>query len=445
MNYTEPTSQPTPEPAQEFISARARRRRAQRRTYFPDDEAGRAALYEHLARRTFPSYELFVFALVSGVILGLGFFFNAQALLIFGILVAPLLTPWIGISLSVIAGSGRLFTQTITALFVSSLLIFGSGLLAGFASRVLPNSARTFNEAFIHSRLWWPDLFALTISAILLTISFVRSEERPYLPSALLAYEILLPLCAAGFGMGSGVTEIWPQGAFVFVVHFAWATFFGILTLFFLRFYPTSISGATFTGLAIVAILAIVTFLTGFDQWIRIQAGLATPEPAPITQTVFPPTPVPTITPSPNISRSTAVTLAPGASTGVGVPTQTPSRTPTTLPITPKATLRPTQTSTSTVTAEPTAIIGLIKAAEGGGAFIREKPGGKVLATLANGATVTIVPNDFQEVNGVVWIHVFALVNNVRVEGWMIQSVLVTATPVADWKPSATSAVTSTP
>jgi len=55
------------------------------------------------------------------------------------------------------------------------------------------------------------------------------------------------------------------------------------------------------------------------------------------------------------------------------------------------------------------------------------------------------VPNDFQEVNGVVWIHVFALVNNVRVEGWMIQSVLVTATPVADWKPSATSAVTSTP
>ena len=97
------------------------------------------------------------------------------------------------------------------------------------------------------------------------------------------------------------------------------------------------------------------------------------------------------------------------------------------------------------MTAEPTPIIGLIKAAEGGGAFIREKPGGKVLATLANGATVTIVPNDFQEVNGVVWIHVFALVNNVRVEGWMIQSVLVTATPVADWQPSATSESTATP
>ena len=436
MNYIEPPSQPTPEPEQEFISARARRRRAQRRAYFPADEAGRAALYEHLARRTYPSYELFVFALVAGVILGLGYLFNAQALLFFGILVAPLLTPWIGISLSVIAGSGRLFIQTITALFVSSLLIFGSGLLAGVASRTLPDSTRTFTEAFTHSRLWWPELMVLTVAAVILTISFVRSEERPYLPSALLAYELLLPLCAAGFGLGSGVEGIWPQGLQVFLVHIVWATFFGILTLFFLRFYPTTFGGATLTGLAIIAILAIVSYLTGFDQWSRIQAGLATPEPAPVTQTLAAPSPLPTITASAEIPEATTV---------IGVSTQTPSRTPTAAPITPQATKRPTQTSTSTVTAEPTPIIGLIKAAEGGGAFIREKPGGKVLATLANGATVTIVPNSFQEVNGVVWIHVFALVNDVRVEGWMIQSVLVTATPVADWKPSATSEVTATP
>lgn len=436
MNYIEPPSQPTPEPAQEFISARARRRRAQRRAYFPVDEAGRTALYEHLARRTFPSYELFVFALISGVILGLGYFFNAWAFLFFGILVAPLLTPWIGISLSVIAGSGRLFIQTITALFVSSLMIFGSGVLAGIASRALPNSARTFTEAFNHSRLWWQDLMILTIGAVILTISFVRSEERPYLPSALLAGEILLPLCAAGFGLGSGVEGIWPQGLQVFLVHFMWATFFCIITLFFLRFYPTTFSGATFTGLAIIAILAIVTFQTGFDQWLKVQAGLATPEPVPTTLTVSATKPIPTITSSPGISQSTAV---------IGVPSPTPSRTSTPAPITPQATLKPTQTSTSTVTAEPTAIIGLIKASEGGGAFIREKPGGKVLATLPNGATVTIVPNDFQEVNNVTWIHVFALVNGVRVEGWMIQSVLVTATPVAIWQPSATSAITSTP
>src|SRR5512136_839682 len=98
MDYSEPPTQPNPEPSQEFVSARARRRRAQRRAYFPTDEEGRAALFTHLSRRAYPSYDLFVFSLVSGAILGLGYFLDSEALLIFGILVAPLMTAWIGIS-----------------------------------------------------------------------------------------------------------------------------------------------------------------------------------------------------------------------------------------------------------------------------------------------------------------------------------------------------------
>jgi hypothetical protein len=160
MDYSESSPQPDPEQPQEFISARARRRRAQRRAYFPTDEAERAALFTHLARRAYPSYELFVFSIVSGVILGLGYFLDSQALLIFGILVAPLMTPWIGVSLATIAGSLRFFLQTVMAIFISSLIIFLSGWLAGFASRITP--PRVFNEAFIHSRLWWPDIFMVT-------------------------------------------------------------------------------------------------------------------------------------------------------------------------------------------------------------------------------------------------------------------------------------------
>ncbi len=313
MNYSEPTSQPNSEQSQEFVSARARRRRAQRRAYFPTDEEGRAALFTHLARRAYPSYELFVFSLVSGVILGLGYFLDSQALLIFGILVAPLMTPWIGMSLATIAGSARFFLQTVTALLVSSIIIFLSGGLAGFASRVIP--PRAFNEAFIHSRLWWPDIVTVTIAAIILTISFVRSEERPYLPSALLTYGLFLPLCAAGFGLGSGVSEIWPQGLFVFLVHFGWATFFALLSLFFLRFYPTSIGGLSFTGLIFIILLAVVSSLTGFGRWAMEKAGLATPIPVAVTTMLTSSTQIPAITSSPKPDNATAI---------IGVPTAIP-------------------------------------------------------------------------------------------------------------------------
>lgn len=424
MSFSEPNSQPHPE-TPEFVSARARRRRALRRAHFPSDEQGRAELFNHLTRRAFPSYELFVFSLVAGAILGLGYIFNAQALLIFGILVAPLLTPWIGTTLSIVAGAARLFVQTLLALFVSSLIIFLCGVLAGFAS--LPFQPLTFNEGFIHSRLWWPDLITLTIGAILITISFVRSEDRPYLPSALLAYELFLPLSAAGFGLGAGMGQIWPAGLFVFFVHLAWGTFFGLITLFFLRFYPTSFGGLAFTGMTFVALVVVVAVYTGFGNWAMIQSGLATPQPVAIIQATATPSAMPSIMPSPQPDEATAV---------VGASTSTPSRTA--RPTLTAATLPPTETPTTTVTAEPTPILGIIRASEGGGAFIRENPGGTVLATLTNGSTVTIVPNDLQDVNGVIWVHVLALIEERRVEGWMIQTVLQTATPVVDWQPSPT-------
>jgi hypothetical protein len=429
MSYSETSSQPHPEQTPEFVSARARRRRALRRAHFPTDEAGRAELFNHLVRRAFPSYELFVFSLVAGAILGLGYLFNAQALLIFGILVAPLLTPWIGTTLSIVAGALRLFIQTIAALLISSLVIFLGGWLAGFASR--PFQPLTLNEAFLHSQLWWYDLVALTIGAVLITVSFVRSEDRPYLPSALLAYELFLPLCAAGFGLGSGVGlgEIWPQGLFVFFVHLAWATFFGIITLFFLRFYPTTFSGFALTGVTLIVLLTTIVIYTNFGNWIMIKAGLAPPTPEAVTVIESTPTPlaIPSMTPSPEEDQATAV---------IAVPVNTASRTPG--PSSTPATLSPTETSTVTVTAEPTPILAIIRASEGGGAFIRENPGGEVLITLANGSTVTIIPNDLQEVNGVIWVHVFTMANDARVEGWMIQTVLQTATPVADWQPSPT-------
>lgn len=414
-----------PEPPQEFIASRARRRRAMRRAYFPADEQERAALFDHLARRAFPSYELFVFALLGGAILGLGYFLDSQSLLIFGVLVAPLLTPWIGMCLGIIAGAGRLFIQTLLALIVSALLSALGGILAGYATRIFPQP-RTFNEAFLHSRLWVPDFFVLAIGAILITLSFVRSEQRPYLPSALVAYELFLPLCAAGFGLGSGIEGLALPGLLVFLVYFAWATLFCILTLFFLRFYPITLGGVLFTALTLILLLAWLTTSTGALNWIKIQTGLAAPEPASPAQATSTLPLVPTLTPSPTPQPATAV---------IGVPPSTASTTPSPRPT---VTLRPTSTPTFTVTAEPTPIIAVIRAAEGGGANIREKPGGVVLLTLSNGSTVTVIPNDIQEINNVVWVHVFTIVNDERVEGWVLQSLLVTATPVPNWQPSAT-------
>lgn len=432
MTFQDEITQPTEPHPESRISARARRRRA-RRTFFPKDAQGRAAILATLAKRAYPSYDLFVFSLLSGAVLGVGYIFDSYGVLLLGILFAPLMVPWVGMALSIISGAPRLFVQTFAGLLISVLLVFGASVLAGLASRlILPH---TFNVAFTLSRLWWPDLIVMALGAILLTVSFVRSESKPYLPSVVVAYELFMPLSASGFGVGNGIGDLWPHGVLVFVVHLAWATTLGLITLAVLRFRPLSGFGYIFALGGFAAFLSIVIWLTNpfSPQSVDSIQGAALPADTP-TQNLL----------SSGIASPT--TLPPSTSTLLE-PTQTESMpeniseesdgTITPVPLTLDVTLPPTETRTSTPEPQPTPIYAIIRAREGGGAYIRREPGGNVIATLGNGSIVQILP-ETQDYNGVLWIHISATRNDIRVEGWIIQSVLETATPVPNWEPSET-------
>ena len=181
---TEPT--PPPEQDANAASVRGRRRRTTRRNMIPGDAEGQAALISSLSRRAFPSFELFVFSLVCGAIVGLGFLLDSQAVLLLGILVTPLMTPWVGFLLAILTGSPRFLFETLMALFISAVIVFIGGLLTGFAARLfLPI---TLTNVFIHARLWVPELVVLAIGAITLVASFARSEDKPFLPSVIIAY-----------------------------------------------------------------------------------------------------------------------------------------------------------------------------------------------------------------------------------------------------------------
>jgi hypothetical protein len=431
----EPTQPPEPYP-ESRISARARRRRA-RRTFFPKDAEGRTAVIAALAKRAYPSYDLFIYSLLCGVMLGVGYILDSYGVLVLGILFAPLMAPWFGLILSAISGMPRLFFQTAAGLLISAMLVFASSALAGLASRlILPH---TFNAAFTLSRLWWPELIVVALGAVLLSISFVRSESKPYLPSVVIAYGLFMPLSASGFGVGNGIGDLWPHGALVSLVHLAWSSIFGLLTLAILRFRPLSGARYAFTlGVFVISILTVF--------W------LIEPSKAQTVELATEPTlPAATLTLAPQTDATSTPTTIPSATASLPEPTETastPEETPeatsiasdgsiTPVPLTLDVTLPVTETRTNTPAPEPTPIYAVIRAREGGGAYIRKDPGGNVLATIDNGSVVQILP-ETQDYNGVLWIHIVATRNDIRVEGWIIQTVLETATPVPNWEPSET-------
>ncbi len=401
---------------------RAQRRRAARRRkkVIPPSMEGRSKLLEELIERAYPSYEYFIDALLSGVIIALGFLLNAQAFLLFGILMAPLMSPLVGMMLATVSGSGRFFSRAFIAFLVGNIFIAAAGALAGFAARMwLP---LTLTEAFLHSRLWGADLIALALGAILLAASFVRSEKKPFLPSVMVVYELFLPLSASAFALASGVADIFPQSIYVFAVHLAWAMLFGTLTLFFLGFRPQKIAGWLFS-LFIMAVLlgTLAALLLPGMGTTPTTATQATPTLE--AEMVVTGTDVPDTAPPP--SRTPVLATASPKKTAAASVTPSPRATKT-------ATAKPSLTPSITLTAEPTPLYALIAASSGGGAFMRSEPGGPVILTLENDELVEALSAPIKY-EGVTWVQIRAIRGTEKFEGWIMQSVLKTATPAPGW------------
>lgn len=372
--------------------SRARRRRARRALVIPKADE-RARLLSELARRTTPAYDFFLFAIFSGLLLGAGYLLDSHAMLLLGLLLAPLLTPWVGLSLSALTGGWRFFLQMLASLLVAAFFVFFPALLLGLLGR--PLLPRPFFNADIHAHLWWPDLLLVVAGAVLLSLSFVRGESRPLLPSILLAYGFFLPVAAAGFGLGIGAGNLWPDGFLVFLTYLALATLAGMITLASLRFRPLTPTGYLLpVSLGIVCVAILVTF-TGLAAWIAERAAMDNAFSAP--------TPVALASPTPGLPPSPT----PGA----------PTRTFTPLP---------SQTPSPTPTVTPTPVYAVINASTGGGAYVREEPGtGKIIDTLYNGTLVQVLP-EVQMVGTIPWARIRTDDGS---EGWVLKNLLLVATP----------------
>src|SRR4030042_5223704 len=118
----------------------ARRRRA-RRLLAPLEADERAIVLDQVRRRTSPSFDFYLFSIVSGVIICLGLLLDAPALLVLGAVFAPLLAPVVGLAFGTVVGSYKFFGSSLVGMVIGSLLVFIVGSIAGWVGQIwLPSS-----------------------------------------------------------------------------------------------------------------------------------------------------------------------------------------------------------------------------------------------------------------------------------------------------------------
>jgi len=388
----------------------ARRRRADR-GLIPEDLIEIADDIEELAHKTIPSFDFFLFSLLSAAIITASILADSPALLVLGALTAPVMAPFIGISLGTATGSFKFFSQRLAGSLVASGFVFLVGILGGYATFVL----KTPNVQFLiyNARVSWTHIVLVIAGTALAVVSLKQKGQTPALPSVAIAYELYVPLAIAGFGFGSGQPHLWPDGLVVYGIHLALVAITGTVVFMLLGIKPLKFIGYTLGSL--VAILCILGVIGLSSAGAVVGGKIAMPTLVPtatLTGTPAPPTATASVTPIPP--------------------------TPTLTPTVPTATYTPLPTETSTITPEPTPIYAVIAASEEfGGAVIREEPNfdSLRLASLINSTIIEILdPSPTEDEAGYSWLRVrFTNEDGVEEDGWVVETVILIPTPRPEW------------
>jgi hypothetical protein len=381
----------------------ARRRRA-RRLLAPLEVDERAIVLDQVRRRTSPSFDFFLFSVIAGIVFSIGIMLDSPVVLVLGAIFAPLMAPVIGLSLATVVGSYKFFARSLVALAIGSIMVFVVGVGAGYLGQVwVPAS---LNQAYSSAELSVINFIVLTVGSVFTAATMAHHERSPAAPSVALAYTLYLPLIAAGFGLGSGVPHLFPDGLVVFAIHLAWGVLLGAITLAILGFRPITIFGYTLGG--VVTLIGLATVL-GVGAYSTTLGWYGTPLAMP----TYTPTATFTLTPIPPTATRTATPVP---------PTLTPTVTPS-----PTITLTPTETPT------PTSIPVYARIGPSQGALIREGIGFDthiVYPPVMQSTLVQILGTPVEQ-DGYTWVHV-RVIQDGR-EGWMLESLLLIATPEPNW------------
>ena len=381
----------------------ARRRRA-RRLLAPLEVDERTIVLDQVRRRTSPSFDFFLFSAIAGIVFSIGIMLDSPVVLVLGAVIAPLMAPVIGLSLATVVGSYKFFARSLVALAIGSIMVFVMGAGAGLLARVwIPAS---LSLAFYSAAFSADNIIVLTIGAVFTTATMAHDERSPAAPSVALAYTLYLPLVVAGFGLASSVPHLFPDGLVVFVIHLAWAALLGAITLAILGFRPMTTLGYTLGAVAtlfgIAAVIGVAAYSTTLG-WFGV----------PLAVPTYTSTPTYTLTPVP--------------------PTATLTATPVPPTLTPTVTLTPTHTSTPTQTPTPTPVPVYARIGPEQGALIRTGIGfdtSIVYPPVLQGTLVQVLGETVDE-KGYLWVHV-KVIEDSR-EGWILQSLLLIATPEPNW------------
>jgi uncharacterized hydrophobic protein (TIGR00271 family) len=420
---------------------------------------------EELSQASSPGFDYFLLVMLSCSIATFGLITDSTAVIIGAMLVAPLMSPILGLSLASVVAEENVFERASLALLEGIFLALVLSTALGWLATILPFDFLTTLPNEVLSRTH-PTPFDLGIGlagGAAAAYALAQPRLSAALPGVAIATALMPPLCTAGIGLATAHWDVAFGAILLFVTNLAAISFAGILVFVALGFRPQKrearwhhlprslLISAVLVLLVTIPLVILTTRLVAQarfttqvqDTVANVVASLPDAEILEVktnsTNGVLELDLTILTTHSPSyeqvvnlqeeiayqLNQSVALQLnvVPGTHLNPLVPptrTFTPTPTRTTFP-TATPTMTPTRTPTATATFTPsptytpTPVLAFVGNTKGKGVYLFDKVAGKIIAALPEGTPIYILYQR-RVVDGLTWLEIRTVSG---LQGWV--------------------------
>lgn len=170
----------------------------------------------------------------SSLIASLGLFQNSPAVIIGAMIVAPLMRPLMGLSLSVITAETKLLYQSLITLVLGTIFGFSISWLMGKCLGFIVITSEILNRT--HPNLL--DLGVAIVAGMVGAYCQTSSKLADSLAGVAIAVALVPPLCVVGIGFALHEQSIWTGALLLYATNMVGITFAGALVFFSLGYIP---------------------------------------------------------------------------------------------------------------------------------------------------------------------------------------------------------------
>lgn len=215
-----------------------------RRLLRPLSKDQRRDVLQQLFGASSPQFDFFLLVLLSTVIATFGLVTNSAAVIIGAMLVAPLMSPILGLSLAAIAGEQRMFKRAILASIEGAAFAVLLSAILGLFAQALPFDLLNELPSEVLARTH-PTPFDLAIAlagGAAAAYAIAQPHISAALPGVAIATALLPPLCTIGIGVSLGESSVWVGALLLFTTNFVAIAFAGLTVFALLGFRPVHLS-----------------------------------------------------------------------------------------------------------------------------------------------------------------------------------------------------------